>query len=100
MKSRYRYDPKPIPEVGEQQPSRKVDVVVGRDSADAAIVERVTRVFQAKTRIPKEWKHLIQQVCSANIHAIALACGSLELAYRRTLDHAEELRELDNWREM
>jgi len=68
--------------------------------ADAAIVEYVTKSFQKRTKIPKEWEHMIQQVVAANCHAIALACGSLELTYRRTLDHAEELKELDNWRKM
>ncbi len=68
--------------------------------SDAAVTEYVTKSFQKRTKIPKEWKHLIQQICSANCDAIALACGSLELTYRRTLEHAEELREIDDWRKM
>lgn len=86
----------------EQERQRQVKTQVRGDDklSDTAIVEYVTKSFQARTKIPTEWKHLIQQVCSANIGSIARACGSLELLYRRTLDHAEELREIDDFRKM
>ena len=64
--------------------------------ADAAIVETVVRSFQKRTKIPKEWKHMITEIVSPNINACATACGNLELIYRRTLAHAEELRDLDD----
>ena len=56
----------------------------------------MTRSYQKRCKIPEEWKHLIEQVVSTNVSAISKACGSLELVYRRTLAHAEELKEIDN----
>jgi len=68
--------------------------------ANAALVEYVTKSFQKRTKIPKEWKQMINEIVSPSIHAMATSCGNLELVYRRTLNHAEELRKIDDFRKM
>jgi len=65
------------------------------DLANAQVVYYVTKIFTARCKIPSEWSHMIQEIVSQNISAIAHGVGNLELVYRRTLGHAEELRELD-----
>ena len=62
----------------------------------AEVNDIVLRHHYSACKIPKEWQHMIKDIVSNQMSALSESLGNLELCYRRTLQHAEELREMES----